>query len=62
MKCIVCHVEVTRSSDVAIEYVSWKTDLGELQEKATGRAVHIMCLNGDAYNIQQMTIQEAIGN
>lgn len=59
MTCEICGAEVTKSSDVAIEYVCWKTELGTLEEKTTGKAVHIACLNG-SYDAQQMTIQEGL--
>jgi hypothetical protein len=60
MKCIVCRIDVSRSADAAVEFLCWKTELGTLQEKSTGRAAHIACLNGDKYDEKQMTISDVI--
>ncbi len=60
MECIVCRINVSRSSDAAYELSSWETDLGRLKEKATGRVAHIACLRGEDYNEQQLTIQDGI--
>jgi len=60
MRCIVCRIEVSKASDVAVEYTIWETEVGRMKEKSTGRAAHIVCLNGGAYNERQMTITEVI--
>lgn len=60
MECIVCRIDVSRSSDAAVEFLCWKTELGTLSEESTGRAAHVACLNGDRYDERQMTIAEAI--
>jgi hypothetical protein len=60
MECMVCRIEVSRSADAAIEFLCWKTELGTLNEKTTGRAAHIACLQGDRYDERQMTISEVI--
>jgi hypothetical protein len=60
MKCIVCRIEVSRSSDAAAEFTTWETELGKLKQEPTGRVAHLVCVNGEYYDENQLTIAEAI--
>ncbi len=60
MRCIVCRIEVSKSSDAAVEFTIWETEIGRIREKSTGRAAHIVCLKGETYDERQLTIAEAI--
>ena len=59
-ECIVCRIEVSRSSDAMIEFLCWETELGPMEKKPTGRAAHIACWNGEQYDERQMTITDVI--
>lgn len=60
MKCIVCRTEVSRSYDAATEFTIWESEFGREREQATGRVAHVVCLRGESYDEQQMSITEGI--
>jgi len=59
-QCIVCRVEVSRSSDAIVEFLTWESELGYVKKEATGRVAHIACWSGDRYDERQMTLADAI--